>query len=109
MAPLRDVEKINTRLDAVDDLMKHQGAVDVLRARFGKLPDLEKLLAKVFTYSIKHCIDAVYFEDVSLQKMREFRQLLNCLKHIKFSLDSLTELIKQKKLKSLRLKALLTD
>ena len=54
------------RLDAVDDLIKHQSATDILRARLGKLPDLEKLLAKVFTYSVKHKVNAVYFHDVSL-------------------------------------------
>jgi hypothetical protein len=37
-----------------------------LRARLNKLPDLEKLLAKIFTYSIKHSVKAIYFEDVSL-------------------------------------------
>ena len=66
MAPLRDVNRINMRLDAVDDLIKHQSATDILRARLGKLPDLEKLLAKVFTYSVKHKVNAVYFHDVSL-------------------------------------------
>lgn len=33
------------------------------------MPDIEKLLARVFTYSIKHRVKAVYFEDVNLQKM----------------------------------------
>ena len=42
----------------------------------GKLPDVEKLLAKIFTYSIKHRVKAIYFEDVSLNKMKEFRTLL---------------------------------
>lgn len=38
-----------------------------------RLPDLEKLLAKIFTYSVKHSVEAIYFEDVNLQKMREFK------------------------------------
>lgn len=46
------------------------------RVRMGKLPDLEKLLARIFTYSVKHRVKAIYFEDVSLIKMREFRTLL---------------------------------
>jgi hypothetical protein len=40
------------------------------------LPDLEKLLARIFAYSIKHRIKAIYFEDVSLKKLTEFRSLL---------------------------------
>ena len=43
------------------------------------IPDLERLLAKVFTYSIKHRIKAIYFEDVSLRKLTEFRTLLKAL------------------------------
>ena len=40
------------------------------------MPDIEKLTAKIFTYSIKHRIKAIYFEDVSLKKLTEFRTLL---------------------------------
>ena len=45
------------------------------------VPDFERLLAKVFTYSIKHRIKAIYFEDVSLRKLTEFRNLLKALKN----------------------------
>ena len=79
-APLFNQDKINERLDAIDDLMSNQHETDILRAKLSKLPDLEKLLAKIFTYSIKHSVKAIYFEDVSLTKMREFKTLLNCFK-----------------------------
>jgi DNA mismatch repair protein MSH6 len=73
MAPLINIKKINDRLDAVEDLMSHQFETDVFRAKISKLPDLERLLAKIFTYSIKHKVKAIYFEDVSLIKLKEFR------------------------------------
>ena len=57
-----------------------------------KLPDLEKLLAKIFTYSIKHSIKAIYFEDVSLQKMKEFRTLLNVFKSVREIIGSIRNL-----------------
>lgn len=63
-----------------------------MRARLSKLPDLEKLLARIFTYSIKHSVKAIYFEDVSLQKMREFRTLLLCFKQLDQTLDSFLKL-----------------
>ena len=72
------------------------------------MPDIEKLLAKVFTYSIQHSIAAVFFHDVSLQKMREFRMLLKSLCSVRGSLVSLQELCEQGSLKSARLKTLLT-
>lgn len=80
MAPLLSVDKIHLRLDAVEDMIRHQSATDVLRASLARLPDVEKLLAKIFTYSIKHSVKAIYFEDVSLIKMREFRTLLTVFK-----------------------------
>ena len=92
MAPLMSVEKIEARLDAITDLICYQSDTDMLRARLSKLPDLEKLLAKIFTYSIKHSVKAIYFEDISLQKMREFRTLLNCFKNVTKTIESLRDL-----------------
>lgn len=108
MAPLTNIEKIEARLDAITDLMTFQSETDILRARLQKLPDLEKLLAKIFTYSIKHSVKAIYFEDVSLQKMKEFRSLLNCFKNIDNTIESLTSLRRREELKSARLQALIS-
>jgi len=80
-----NIQKINDRLDAVEDLMQHQYEMDVFRSKLGKLPDLERLLAKLYTYSVKHKVKAIYFENVSLNKLKEFRVLL---RHFK-SLDDL--------------------
>ena len=108
MAPLTNIEKIEARLDAITDLMTFQSETDILRARLQKLPDLEKLLAKIFTYSIKHSVKAIYFEDVSLQKMKEFRTLLNCFKNIDNTIESLTTLRRREELNSARLLALIS-
>ena len=79
-----------------------------MRARLQKLPDLEKLLARIFTYSIKHSVKAIYFEDVSLIKMKEFRTLLNCFKQIESTIESIRSLARKGDLKSERLVALVT-
>ena len=100
MAPLMNVEKIEARLDAIEDLICFQSETDILRSKLSKLPDLEKLLAKIFTYSIKHSIKAIYFEDVSLQKMREFRTLLVCFKNMTETIDSLRTVWQRNELNS---------
>lgn len=82
MTPLKSIDKIEARLGAVSDLMMFQSETDILRARLNSLPDLEKLLAKIFTYSIKHSVKAIYFEDVSLIKLREFRTLLKSFRNM---------------------------
>ena len=107
LSPLMNIDKLNDRLDAVEDLMQNQYDTDVFRSRIAKIPDLEKLVAKLYTYSIKHKVKAIYFENVSLNKMREFRQVLKTLK----SLDEVVEHLRNRmgEFKSKRLRQLLTD
>jgi DNA mismatch repair ATPase MutS len=102
-----NIQKINHRLDAVEDLMEHQYETDVFRSKISKLPDLEKLLAKLYTYSVKHKVKAIYFENVSLGKLKEFRQILRTFKLLSEMVSSLTN--KKKYFKSERLQNLLTE
>jgi DNA mismatch repair ATPase MutS len=106
LSPLLNITEINQRLDAVEDMIQNQHETDVLRARFSKLPDLEKLLAKIFTYSVKHSVKAIYFEDVNLAKMKDFRTLQLFFKDFANTIDVYTNL--KNDLKSERLKLLLT-
>ena len=57
------------------------------------MPDVEKLLSKIFTYSIKHKHKAIYFEDVNLIKMKEFRLLLQAFKSIEDILRPLSDVM----------------
>jgi DNA mismatch repair ATPase MutS len=52
MSPLLDIEQINDRLDSVQDLINYKHEADLVRQQLQKVPDIEKLLAKIFTYSI---------------------------------------------------------
>ena len=101
-----NIDQINERYDAVEDLIAHQYETDAVRCKLKQLPDLEKLLARLYTYSIKHRIKAIYFEDVSLKKLKEFRQVLTTLKQTG---DVLSLLMKKKdEFKSNRLRSLLS-
>jgi len=73
LAPLYCKQRIEERFDAIEDLIAEENATCKVRINLKKMPDLEKLLAKIFSYSIKHSVDAIYFEDVSLIKLKEFR------------------------------------
>jgi len=107
LSPLMNIQKINQRLDAIEDLIEHQYETDVFRSKVAKLPDLEKLLAKLYTYSVKHKVKAIYFENVSLIKLREFRTVLRHLTGLRDLVSSLAN--KSKHFKSERLQLLLTD
>ena len=69
--------------------------------------DLEKMVAKLYTYSIKHKVKAIYFENVSLVKLKEFRQVLTHLKLLPEILSPLTAQLSH--LTSPRLRLLLTE
>ncbi len=73
-------------------MIKHQHETDVLRARLSKLPDLEKHLARVFSDSVKHSVKAVYFEDVNLAKMKEFKSMLTVFKEFNNTVEVFSKL-----------------
>jgi DNA mismatch repair protein MutS len=45
--PLRDIKKINDRLNMVEDLYRDQGRLSALREHLGKTPDLERLCSRL--------------------------------------------------------------
>ena len=64
LSPLIDTLKINERLDAVEEIMRFPANRNAFRERLSFVPDLEKILAKVFVYSVKSTFKAVSFENV---------------------------------------------
>lgn len=53
-APLRNVDAVNGRLDAVDFLTAHPERLDALRERLRPLPDLERMLLRIHTAGQRH-------------------------------------------------------
>lgn len=46
----------------------------------GKLPDIERHLGNIFRYSVKQKVKAIYFENVHLNKLAEFKKILDVFK-----------------------------
>jgi DNA mismatch repair ATPase MutS len=108
LAPLVDIDQINERLDAIDDLNKHRDLLDQFRLNIGRMPDIELLMNKLFTYSVRQNVRAIYFENISFQKLKEFRFLLRNFKEIKRLIDPVVQMNKREPFKSERLKRLIT-
>ena len=105
-APLLRIEDINSRLDSVEDLINHPHEFDVIRTKLLKLNDMEKQLSKLYQYSINRNRKAIYFEDVSLKKLKEFHDILCKMKEIPEYIESLSK--KKDEFKSERLRQLVT-
>jgi DNA mismatch repair protein MSH6 len=105
-APLMRIEGIESRLDSVEDLINHPHEINVLRTKLFKLNDMEKQLSRLYQYSINKNKNAVYFEDVSLRKLKEFHDMLSKMKEIPDAISSLANV--KDTLKSERLRQLVT-
>ena len=60
LEPLRDAERINERLDAVEDLMFNDEFCEVAQNKISKLGDLERLIHSIYNFgsrSIFHFLD----------------------------------------------------
>jgi hypothetical protein len=67
--------------------------MDDFRTKLGKVGDLERRLSKVFTYSIRHSVKAIYFENISFTKLKEFKHLLRHFKEMRATLTPLRAMI----------------
>ena len=105
-SPLLSIDAINSRLDSIEDIIEHPHEMQVLRTKLYKLNDIEKQLSRLYQYSINRNKKAIYFEDVSLKKLKEFHDMLNKMKDIPDYIESFTKV--KDELKSNRLKQLVT-
>ncbi|KAI7900009.1 muts domain V-domain-containing protein [Cokeromyces recurvatus] len=51
--PLRRIEEINARLDAVEDLMRLRGLHDTISKEMASIPDLERLISRIHSGRIR--------------------------------------------------------
>lgn len=104
-APCLNVNKINSRLDAIEDLQKNIDLRDRFRKCLKELPDLERMCSRIY----KNCFKQnngriVYFEDMSAIRLREFKDLMNSMvkaENLVLELQSVKYLFKSKRLKQL--------
>lgn len=75
-SPLMDIDTINQRLDAIEDLNKHSHFLNEFQKMVQKTGDIERVLARLFKYSVKQKERFVMFEDVSTTRLRELKTVL---------------------------------
>lgn len=72
------------------------------------MPDIERMMNKLFTYSVRQNVRAIYFENISFQKLKEFKFLLRNFKEIKRLIEPLQKMMMKSSFKSERLRRLIT-
>lgn len=87
--PLIDSTKIQERLDCVTDLIKKFDVVTRYRTKARKTShDLERMLSKVYSYSVKAQVNLAY-DDLSWnQRLKDFKKVLELLDELLVSVYS---------------------
>jgi DNA mismatch repair ATPase MutS len=77
MTPLTEIEAINERLDCVEDLVENIEIAKRFKEKAGKLQDVERMLSKIYTYSVKAQVSFAH-DDLSWNhRLSEFKRLLS--------------------------------
>ncbi len=103
-APLYDIDDINSRQEAVTDLLQNKGVLEMIRRDMQKLPDLEKKISRLYTYSVRQEKSPVFFENMNVKKLKELKEVLEALDLVGKLFDNLRK--PRDRLKSERLRAL---
>ena len=83
--PLQSIGEINRRLDAVEEFRRHPELVGMLRGGLQKLPDLERLISMICTFTCSSNVASIPFLSIRVQR----RKVYNCL--VMFSVNFFNE------------------
>ena len=105
VSPLYDADQINKRLDAVEELALNKSLRVSIQKRLNGLTDVERILTKIYTYSVKQKVKAFWVDAQALNRLNEFYDLLELMNELLVMLKDLFGKGKHKP-KSMRLKQL---
>ena len=98
--PLCDEKKINERLDMVEDFIKNDQVILKFRNTLSKWTDIERQCTKFFRLARGTNTQAIYFEDINRNRLKEFFKLLNFLYKCQNIFEIFEQYIENNKFKS---------
>ena len=98
--PLYDIQKINERLDMVEDFIKNEQVILKFRNSLSKWSDIERQCTKFFRLARGSSNQAIYFEDINKNRLKEFFKLLNFLYKCQNIFEIFEQYIENNKFKS---------
>jgi len=82
-APLYNTEGIIKRQDAIKDLVNNQSLLNCICKDLQRLPDLERKISLLYTYSVKQAKSPIVFENMNLKRLLDLKEVLNGLEQVK--------------------------
>ena len=79
-APLLDVDKINERLDAVEDIRRNEDIIDLWYGNASGFSDFERMCSRLYSYSVKQNTKINLFQDISTLRLKELKSFFQQLK-----------------------------
>ncbi|CAD8048051.1 unnamed protein product [Paramecium primaurelia] len=79
-APLYQVDQIRERQTMVSDISQFRKERDLFRQSIKQFPDFERRCSRIYEYSIKSESKAVFYENLSEQRLKEFKILTKMLR-----------------------------
>ena len=93
-APPGAVKEIAHRQEAISSLMDAPELADQLRKTFRRLPDLERLLTRVHSFSVVQASNsATYYQDVGRKRLNQFIKALEGLSSLDTAIESAQTLV----------------
>ena len=89
VSPLTDCSLIKQRQDCVSDLVANPELRNDIQNYSKKLPDVERILTRIYTYSVKSKVKAFYVDQQVLNRLDEFNQLLETFRDMAKWMDDL--------------------
>ncbi|MES1919377.1 DNA mismatch repair protein msh6, variant 2, partial [Bonamia ostreae] len=77
--PLCNIQNINKRLDAIENLMELPELAEQISKKLNLLTDIEKMIIRIRAYSLQKR-KIVFYENIDLKYLRIFVQIINSLK-----------------------------
>ena len=91
-SPAIDPEKINERLDSIEDLKANPQVLDYMQEYLRRLPDIERTVSRVYNMSSKKRMSPSYFEDFAKLRLKDFVKFLQELKKVEDTIEAFEEL-----------------
>ena len=90
-APLLNTAKIQARQEAVQDLLNNMKVVEYLQEGLKKLPDLERMIGRIYSYISRKRVISMTFEESMQLRLKNFLNFLGELRKVERLMEGFSD------------------